>query len=90
MTREEAKRFGHCILAVADANTDKDAIEFTKIALEALEQEPKTGHWELGVDFGNVAHYYCSECRQKRNWHTPYCPNCGAKMESEVRNDKSN
>ena len=40
MTREEAKRFGHCILAVADANADKDTIEFTKIALEALEQEP--------------------------------------------------
>ena len=39
MTREEAKRFGHCILAVADADTDKDTIEFTKIALKVLEQE---------------------------------------------------
>lgn len=47
MTREEAKRFGHCILMLANADTDKDTIEYTKIALEALNQEPAVAEIKL-------------------------------------------
>lgn len=54
-------------------------------------QEPKTGHWEWVQYDANpeIGNFHCSECRyipasfnmsaQKLN----YCPNCGAKMESE-------
>ena len=38
MTREEAIRFGNCILMVADKETDSTAIEFTRMAIKALEQ----------------------------------------------------
>lgn len=37
------------------------------------------GHWEREVDFGNVAHWYCSECR-KEGKETDFCPFCGADM----------
>lgn len=40
MTREEAIEFGKTILLVADSNDDDSAIEFTRIAISALEQEP--------------------------------------------------
>lgn len=79
--------------------------EVCRMALKALEQEPKTGHWigEKEVGFrewkdvivlvnqkGCVTDSCkCSECGE---WLTGsdeyecgarYCPNCGAKMESE-------
>ena len=84
MTREEAKRFGYCILAVADADADKDTIEFTKIALEALEKEPKTGHWVKKSQYGND---YCSECGYELLMYgkPKFCPDCGVKMESEEK-----
>lgn len=37
------------------------------------------GHWEREVDFGNVAHDYCSECHYEGKG-TNFCPNCGADM----------
>lgn len=41
-------------------------------------QEPKTGHW---IDSSNG--WMCSECNKDNTFDTNYCPNCGAKMESE-------
>ena len=38
MTNQEAIRFGKCILMVADDKSDGTTIEFTKLALKALEQ----------------------------------------------------
>lgn len=40
--------------------------------------QPKTGHWE---DCSNG--WMCSECERDNCEDTKYCPNCGAKMESE-------
>ena len=76
------------------------------VAIKALEQEPKTGHWiedaktyyeelnkrGLGVD--EYTPYFtddiaCSECLAKYSMldnetqFFKYCPNCGARMESE-------
>lgn len=47
-------------------------------------QEPKTGHWSHdGSHWKN--RFICSECGYKLfDEPTNYCPNCGAKMESEV------
>lgn len=55
------------------------------------EVEPKTGHWIEKEGFDGDTYYNCSECGE--SWTTiagtpwnngmKYCPNCGAKMESE-------
>lgn len=49
----------------------------------AYMQEPKTGHWTHdGSHWKN--RFICSECGYKLfEEQTNYCPNCGAKMESE-------
>lgn len=77
MTREEAidilqntSFFGRVI---DDIDT---AIE---MAIEALEQEEKTGKWD--VMSGEI--FKCSECKQFSDKITDFCPNCGAKMEVE-------
>ena len=43
MTREEAIKYG--VEWLKDEYLDAKDEAFIKIALEALEQEPKTGHW---------------------------------------------
>lgn len=42
-------------------------------------EEEKVGHWEL---LSNEL-YMCSECYAKWTMKLNYCPNCGARMESE-------
>lgn len=76
------------IKAVDDEIKEKAKAEF--IALCA-EQEPKTGRWiPVGYDGyadGNPVYdwWECSECGWEHTGDeetlTPYCPNCGAKME---------
>ncbi len=43
--------------------------------------QPKVGHWIY--DEILIKHYYCSECKSMGVDYWDYCPNCGAKMESE-------
>lgn len=52
------------------------------MAIQALEQEPKTGHWVKKSQYGND---YCSECDYEllMRGKPKFCPNCGTKMESE-------
>ena len=62
-------------------------IEAFDMAIKALEQKPKTGHWIEKDD--NL--YECSECGQYIYSETEhdllefhaFCGRCGAKMESE-------
>lgn len=66
-----------------------DMVDACDMAINALEQEPKTGKWiEEDIFDGDVA-YRCSVCNElfclmegtpKDNEYN-YCPNCGAKME---------
>jgi len=53
--------------------------EALDMAIKALEQEPKTGHW---IDHQEDRWIYaqCSECGTVHDTQTNYCPNCGAKM----------
>ena len=44
-------------------------------------KQPKVGHWIY--DEILIKHYYCSECKSMGVDYWDYCPNCGAKMESE-------
>ena len=87
MTREEA-RIELCV-AQADVwyRPSDDAID---MAIKALEQEPKIGHW-VHSEYCD----YCSECGCDIpayiidwKWHkdveVKYCPQCGSKMESEA------
>lgn len=51
------------------------------MAINALEQEPKTGHW---IDTGSGQQ--CSECGEIQygyDNYRRYCAYCGCKMESE-------
>ena len=63
-------------------------------AIEALEQEPKTGHWIKGYTFPDGAYWKCDKCNELIKVKIPmrYCNNCGAKMvepqESEVEDGK--
>ena len=45
----------------------------------AAQPEQRTGHW---FDVGSLS-CRCSECGGKSNRESRYCPNCGAKMETE-------
>lgn len=55
--------------------------------IETLEQEPKKGHWITRPHVYGAT--YCSECDfELKIDDTNYCPNCGAKMESEERRTK--
>lgn len=52
-------------------------------------QEVKHGRWitdyvGVGSHTGGVATAtvtYCSVCDEQFDWRTPYCPNCGARMD---------
>lgn len=83
MTREEAiKRLKEARNTIQPFRYVDEAIDY---AIKALEQEPKTGHWVKKSQYGND---YCSECDYEllMRGKPKYCPNCGARMESEVRN----
>ena len=74
--------------------------EALDLAIKALEQQPKTGHWIEKDGFDGDTYYDCSECGESfclidgtptDNLYN-YCPNCGAKMvelqESEGEDDR--
>lgn len=70
--------------------------ETIELAIKALEQQPKMGHWIIDDKEGNrIWHCHCSECNKDpqdyiggtENWwlvRLPNnCPNCGAYMRGE-------
>ena len=59
-----------------------DVIKCIKGIPSVNPQEPKTGHWIDHQD-GRWIYAKCSECGTVHDTQTNYCPNCGAKMESE-------
>lgn len=82
MTREEAIKYG--IEWLKDEYLDAKDGAFIKIALEALEQEPKTGHWIEHEIEDTLRWLECSNCHcETYNVKHNYCPNCGARMEGE-------
>lgn len=93
MTREERDKAIRILQWLHNNNflfrsTEEDVKFATEYAIEALEQEPKEGHWKVVSDgYGDIAYICeCSECKDTvwvykdadRKWN--FCPNCGAKM----------
>ena len=59
-----------------------------KVAIEALEQEPKRGEWKYYnySDINNpyVGFYECTVCKQHEHIKHKFCPNCGADMRGDT------
>lgn len=87
MTNEEAREI---IKQFRDRQGNSiDDIEALDLAIKALEQQPKTGHWldkkttikgGHGLAYGR---YGCSVCKKKQPSKTDFCPCCGADMRGE-------
>lgn len=80
MTREEAI---NQLQDAKDGYQEYLSAETIDMAIKALEQEPKTGHW-IEHEQNGIAHIECSECL---TWflrchltRNSFCPNCGATM----------
>lgn len=68
-----------------------ECVEALYMGIEAIQQMPKRGKWidrEEVQDYIKVKHRICSVCyREPSAWSSrkkfKYCPNCGARMESD-------
>lgn len=66
--------------------------EDTLILAPTVDAEPtRHGHWKpYKTEQGRTLGVYCSECKQFLLMNpTPYCPNCGAKMDEEVNENEA-
>ena len=85
MTREEAIEILQG--AIKKPNTKDGYLgQAIDMAIKALEQEPKTGHWiKHGIDESYaILVYTCSECDYLIGVVVSnFCPNCGADMRGE-------
>ena len=62
MTREDAIDFGEMWLELQKDSKDSNTYEFFVMALKALKQKPKTGHWvEENINKWSRK-VFCSEC----------------------------
>ena len=97
MTREEAikilKYNSNVIHKTINGETDLNEVEALDMAIKALEQEPRKGHWIIhGEPPINVIE--CSECGQKYHNHycqplAHFCSMCGCRMvEPQEKEDK--
>lgn len=73
------------------------AILVAKKEVETADVEPVVrGHWLTwdekftGNAVGKNLGVFCSVCGNHSDYSSPYCPNCGAKMDKEDENDQSN
>lgn len=91
MTSKERELALYCLKASSDYHSEvcENCINYpncdhtiqddvTETIIEALEQEPKTGHWFNSKVYDNF--YICSECGESGYNTFKYCPDCGTKM----------
>jgi len=48
-----------------------------------LKENRKKAKWEDEFDIESVYNCFCSNCKRANMWKSPFCPNCGAEMESD-------
>ena len=85
MTREEAIEM---LKSKMDGHTDTsyEWAETVRMAIKALEQESKTGHWKK---IATYPLYECSKCKLESMLNTwDYCPNCGCRMIEPQESEK--
>ena len=85
MTREEAIEFGKMWLELQEDCKDSNTYEFFKMAIEALQQEPRKGSWIMTGDYftgayESIDYVKCSYCGEESLEEGNYYPNCGADM----------
>jgi hypothetical protein len=100
MTDEERKLALYCLKASSDYHSEvcEECIKYpncghtgqddvTETIIQALEQEPKKGHW-IVEEWSKREHHTCSVCQIVVNYEPcyHYCPYCGAEMEVENEN----
>lgn len=83
MTREEAIEWINYHIDISDYDEDDDLLTALKMAVKALEKQ-RTGRWMPHKHTDTVL---CSQCGKCYGDEYNFCPNCGAKMESEDEND---
>ena len=92
MTNEKAKEVLQEQIDRYGQEYDAEGIEALEMAIKALEQEPKTGHWIEEEMFDGEVAYRCSKCGglfelengTPKNNEYNFCPKCGELMvESE-------
>ena len=58
------------------------------MAIEALQQEPKTGEWIMHIDdlFPEESTMECNQCHEHQTLTIDdnFCPNCGADMRGDT------
>lgn len=88
MTREEAiKMLGRLLLYCDPTECPhfddcNKCAEAYNMAIEALEQVPKRGKWKQAEDV-EKEYAVCTNCKHHGEFYMDYCPNCGARMESD-------
>ena len=88
---EQWRELKETIIAMRDSDgkcTQQEVCVFLINYMEVLEkqrQEPKIGHWITTRTLMHDGEFYCDRCKCEapKNKKWDYCPNCGAKMESE-------
>ena len=67
-------------LGEADAKEfEREFNEILNLAIKALEQEPRKGHWtEEFNDLEGEVRYTCSSCGKYQLFGTDFCYNCGS------------
>ncbi|MBQ1573926.1 MAG: hypothetical protein IIZ78_22610 [Clostridiales bacterium] len=67
---------GRCDLMIP---TKEPILEAYNMAIKALEQEPKTGHWtEEFNDLEGEVRFTCSSCGKYQLFGTDFCYHCGS------------
>lgn len=81
MTRKNATKWLKDMLKNMDLPQEQYQIAL-EMAIKAL-QEPKTGHWIRVTDNAGHLVWECDKCGWQQRLWTNYCPDCGARMESD-------
>lgn len=69
-------------------NYDRQQYEKGFADAKAEYQRPQ-GEW-VRMDVDHKTFYYCSECHLHYEYPFNFCPHCGAKMEVQTNDDKTN
>lgn len=64
-----------------DDDFDEKRKKSLDIAIKALEQQNKRGHWIRVTDEAGYLVWECDKCGWQQRFNTNFCSDCGAKME---------